>query len=58
MHDDMLKVDHVNADSTDNALSNLQTLCANCHRYKTRMNEDWLSVRREQQLGSDQDLNS
>ena len=36
-----LDVDHINGDKTDNSLSNLQTLCANCHRLKTYLNKDW-----------------
>jgi 5-methylcytosine-specific restriction endonuclease McrA len=31
-----LDVDHINADKTDNRPENLQTLCANCHRLKTK----------------------
>lgn len=30
-----LDVDHIDADHTNNTPSNLQTLCANCHRLKT-----------------------
>lgn len=35
-----LDVDHINGDHSDNSIENLQTLCANCHRLKTKLNED------------------
>lgn len=35
-----LDVDHIDGDHTNNALHNLQTLCANCHRLKTRQNKE------------------
>jgi hypothetical protein len=34
-------VDHIDGDHTNNCLTNLQTLCANCHRLKTHLNQDW-----------------
>jgi hypothetical protein len=37
-----LQVDHINGIHTDNRESNLQTLCANCHAYKSYVNQDWL----------------
>lgn len=37
-HRCQLDVDHVDGDKSNNAESNLRTLCANCHRLKT-----WLS---------------
>ncbi len=36
-----LDVDHIDGDNSNNDISNLQTLCANCHRLKTHLNEDW-----------------
>lgn len=36
-----LDVDHINGDSANNEPENLQTLCSNCHRIKTHLNEDW-----------------
>lgn len=33
-----LDVDHINENRHDNSPENLQTLCANCHRIKTRRN--------------------
>jgi hypothetical protein len=37
-----LDVDHIDGDHKNNDLSNLQTLCANCHRLKTKQsNEGW-----------------
>jgi 5-methylcytosine-specific restriction endonuclease McrA len=35
-----LDVDHIDGNNKNNDLSNLQTLCANCHRYKTFLNKD------------------
>lgn len=32
-----LDVDHIDGNHTNNAENNLQTLCANCHRYKTHI---------------------
>ncbi len=31
-----LDVDHINCDRSDNSPQNLQTLCSNCHRLKTK----------------------
>ena len=36
-----LDVDHIDGDHKNNSPENLQTLCANCHRLKTFLNEDW-----------------
>lgn len=36
-----LDVDHKDGNPSNNELSNLQTLCANCHRLKTKENNDW-----------------
>ena len=38
----VLDVDHIDGNKKNNNLSNLQTLCANCHRVKTHENKDWL----------------
>lgn len=38
-----LDVDHIDNNHHNNNLSNLQTLCANCHRLKTFMNGDFIS---------------
>ena len=40
-----LDVDHIDGNHKNNDLDNLQTLCANCHRLKTHMNNDHLSGR-------------
>ena len=45
-----LDVDHIDGDSTNNDPSNLQTLCANCHRLKTRLNWDFYSNKKEGHL--------
>jgi hypothetical protein len=42
-----LEVDHIDGDPYNNDLSNLQTLCCNCHRYKTMMNKDHRSPGRK-----------
>lgn len=36
-----LDVDHIDGNPSNNDKSNLQTLCANCHRLKTKQNLDW-----------------
>lgn len=41
-HPCQLDVDHINGNHKDNGESNLQTLCANCHRLKTYRNNDWV----------------
>lgn len=38
----ILEVDHVDGNHANNDLSNLRTLCANCHRMKTFYFKDWL----------------
>lgn len=35
-----LDVDHIDGNHSNNDPSNLQTLCANCHRLKTKVNKD------------------
>ena len=40
VHIVQLDVDHIDGNHANNDLSNLQTLCANCHRLKTQMNND------------------
>lgn len=35
-----LDVDHIDGNHSNNDPSNLQTLCANCHRLKTKLNQD------------------
>lgn len=42
-----LQVDHINGDPTDNRPENLQTLCANCHIYKTHMSKDYATPGRK-----------
>ena len=36
-----LDVDHIDGDRSNNDITNLQTLCANCHRLKTKQNRDF-----------------
>ena len=40
VHISQLDVDHIDGDRWNNDPSNLQTLCANCHRLKTHLNDD------------------
>lgn len=46
VHPCQLDIDHIDGNSENNAQSNLQTLCANCHRLKTVRNRDFVAVRR------------
>jgi hypothetical protein len=39
-HTSQLDVDHIDGNKKNNDPSNLQTLCANCHRLKTYLNKD------------------
>jgi len=41
-----LDVDHIDGNPTNQAEENLQTLCKNCHSYKTMVNEDYRSTGR------------
>jgi len=40
-----LDVDHIDGNPANNDKSNLQTICANCHRLKTKLNNDWTKRR-------------
>ena len=40
LHSVQLDVDHIDGNRKNNDISNLQTLCANCHRLKTQLNND------------------
>ena len=42
--DCQLDVDHIDGNRNNNHESNLQTLCANCHRLKTYLNKDWFKI--------------
>jgi 5-methylcytosine-specific restriction endonuclease McrA len=42
LHPVQLDVDHIDGNRHNNDIDNLQTLCANCHRLKTHINEDHL----------------
>jgi len=39
IHSCQLDVDHIDGNHYNNDPSNLQTLCANCHRLKTKLQE-------------------
>ena len=45
VHSSQLDVDHIDGNRGNNAISNLQTLCANCHRLKTYVNKDFGATR-------------
>lgn len=44
-HISQLDVDHYDSNKNNNSPSNLITLCANCHRLKTHLNEDYKNKR-------------
>jgi len=46
-HSAQLQVDHKNGKPDDNRPCNLQTLCANCHTYKTHVSKDYASPGRK-----------
>ncbi len=39
-HSCQLDVDHIDGDHSNNDPDNLQTLCANCHRLKTKLSKE------------------
>jgi hypothetical protein len=41
-HSCQLDVDHIDGDKNNNDKSNIQTLCANCHRLKTHQSGDFV----------------
>ena len=41
VHSIQLEIDHIDGNHKNNDLTNLQVLCANCHRLKTFINKDW-----------------
>ena len=41
-HSCQLAVDHIDGDKANNTPENYQTLCHNCHAYKTHINRDYL----------------
>ena len=41
IHYCQLDIDHIDGNCNNNNPSNLQILCANCHRLKTFLNKDW-----------------
>ena len=45
MHICQLDVDHIDGNRNNNNISNLQTLCANCHRLKTFLSKDWIKIK-------------
>lgn len=45
VHRVQLDVDHIDGNHHNNDPENLQTLCANCHRLKTHVNNDHMPMR-------------
>jgi 5-methylcytosine-specific restriction endonuclease McrA len=45
IHICQLDVDHIDGNKKNNNVSNLQTLCANCHRLKTFLSKDWIKIK-------------
>jgi hypothetical protein len=43
VHMCQLDVDHIDGNKENNNPENFRTLCANCHRLKTRIEEDYLN---------------
>lgn len=41
-----IDIDHIDGNRLNNHKSNLQSLCANCHRLKTIECQDWLGAKR------------
>jgi len=37
----VLELDHIDGDRCNNIISNIQTLCKNCHSYKSHLNNDF-----------------
>lgn len=46
-HTAQLQVDHVDGNPRNNKVKNLQTLCANCHTYKTHVHRDYATPGRK-----------
>lgn len=44
IHRCQLDVDHIDGNKKNNEISNLQTLCANCHRLKTFLNWEYKPI--------------
>lgn len=41
IHSVQLEIDHIDGNHDNNTISNLQVLCANCHKLKTLMNNEF-----------------
>lgn len=46
-HSSQLQVDHIDGNPNNNSIKNLQTLCCNCHAYKTHANKDYATPGRK-----------
>jgi len=47
-----LDMDHIDGNRLNNDVSNLQTLCGNCHRLKTHIERDYLKQDKNEPLRS------
>ena len=45
-HSVQLDVDHIDGNHKNNEITNLQTLCSNCHRLKTHLNKDHIKQKK------------
>jgi hypothetical protein len=44
IHISQLDIDHIDGDKHNNNLENLLVMCANCHRLKTALNEEYKHI--------------
>lgn len=44
LHKIQLDVDHIDGNHKNNNVDNLRTLCANCHRLKTHLNQEYVTL--------------
>ncbi len=49
IHPSQIDIDHIDGNHFNNDESNLQSLCANCHRLKTIQNKDHMSFMKKEE---------